>query len=126
MKRALGFKILPAGGRVFYFLKGTEMSFVFQKQPGETFPVAIDFSAPGALPDSVTISSAVATAFDARTGATASSVLSGSATTTTTRATQKVTAGTDGADYHIKILITLSEGSVLEEDLVMEVREKGR
>jgi hypothetical protein len=125
MRRALGFKLQPTG-RVFYFIKGAEMSFVFSKQPGETYPVAFDFSAPGALPDSVTISSAVATAYDAKTGATAAGVLSGSASTTTTRATQRVTGGTDGKDYHIKFLITLSDSSVLEEDLIMEVRESGR
>ncbi len=117
---------LPKSTRVFYFIKGAEMSFVFSKQPGENYPVAFDFSAPGALPDSVTISSAVVSAYEVETGAKADPVLSGSATTTSTRATQRVTGGTDGKDYHIKFLITLSDSSVLEEDLIMEVRESGR
>lgn len=117
---------LPSVERLFVFHKGEAMSFVFQKQPGEKYTVAVDFSAPGALPDGVTISSCAATAYNAADGSSASSVLGTSGGVSGSRATVQVQAGTSGADYNIKLAITLSNSEILEEDLLMEVREQGR
>lgn len=112
--------------RIYVFHKGKDMSFVFQKQPGEKYTVAVDFSAPGALPDTVTISGCAATAFKRSTGESASSILGTSGGVSGSRATVQVQAGTAGTDYDIKLVITLSNAEILEEDLIMEVREKGR
>jgi hypothetical protein len=71
---------------------------MFEKQPAESWPIATD------------------------TGATDNSVLaSTTATIVGTQARVKVQSGTTGIDYKITFLVTLSDGSVLEEDVLMQV-----
>jgi len=102
------------------------MSYIFTKQPGEKYTVGVDFSAVGALPEGATLSTCEATAFDAGTGAGALAVLGTSGSVSGARANVQVQAGVDGKDYNIKLLITLSSAEILEEDLVMQVREDRR
>jgi hypothetical protein len=49
-------------------------------------------------------------------------VLEGAATVTATRITQMVKAGVDGKDYRITYLANLSGGGILEDDVLMQVR----
>lgn len=97
----------------------------FYKTPSEKYTVSIDFT--GRLPVSVTLASVVFSAVHVETGA--------NALTTVLQATPgsvdvpnnllKVNfkdGGEDQIDYLIQALVTLSDGSVLEEVLLLKVR----
>lgn len=93
----------------------------FQKQPAEAYTIAIEFL--NKLPTGATVSSGTVSAFDVQAAATDNTVLaSTTATTTDTQARVKVQAGTNGKDYKITFAVTLSDSSVLEEDVLMQVR----
>ena len=95
---------------------------IFEKQSGEKLPKAIDYT--GRLPEGTTVSSATMSAilYPDGTDMTAT-VLDGVATVTTTRITQMVKAGVSGKDYRITYQANLSGGGILEDDLLMQVRD---
>lgn len=93
----------------------------FLKQPNESWPVAFEFA--GKLPTGATLSSGTVSAVRTDTGATDNSVLASTTLTISgTQARFQPQAGTDGLDYRITALVTLSTGAILEEDALMEVR----
>jgi hypothetical protein len=97
------------------------MSTQFLKQPAETYTVAIEYA--GKLPSGATIVSGTVAAVRLDTGATDNTVLaSTTATISGTQVRAKVQAGTDGLDYRLTFAVTLSTGDLLEDDLVMKVK----
>lgn len=95
----------------------------FDKQPGENFPFAVEFS--GRLPAGLSLASGTVAAVVYSTGVTDNSVLNSlSATIVETQAIARVKAGTDGATYKITFTVTLSDGSILEEDVLMNVKDR--
>lgn len=98
-----------------------EYTQVFEKQANEKIPKGIDYV--GRLPTGATVQSvAVSAAIMPDLTDAAATVLEGIASVTTTRVTQMLKAGSDGKDYRITFLTTLSDGSQLEDDLLMQVR----
>jgi hypothetical protein len=94
---------------------------IFRKQPDEIYPVTIDFSA--RLPTGLTISSAAGSVTNLATDASENAMLSSTTLTVSSgNVTGKVTGGSHGTDYRITFKATLSDSSVLEEDLLMQVR----
>jgi hypothetical protein len=94
----------------------------FTKQPAETYTIRVDCT--GKLPTGATISTGVVAALDLLGTDVSGTVLSGtSATIVGDEARIKVLAGTHGQDYRIRFRLTLSNADVLEEDVVMEVRD---
>jgi len=92
----------------------------FEKQPAESYTIAVEFA--GKLPTGASLTSGTVSAIRLDTGAADNSVLaSTTATIVGTQARVKVQAGTSGLDYKLTFLATLSNGDVLEEDLIMEV-----
>jgi hypothetical protein len=97
------------------------MSAQFLKQPNESYTIAIEFA--GQLPAGASLVSGTVSAVRLDTGATDNSVLASTTLTISgTQARVKVQAGTDGVDYRVTSLVTLSTSDVLEEDLLMKVR----
>lgn len=97
---------------------------VITKQPGEQYPVEVDFSASGKLPSGTTISSGTVKAEDS--GSDVSGTVLGSTSATISggnKARVVVKAGTDGKEYKITFTVTLSDGSKLEEEIFMRVKE---
>lgn len=93
----------------------------FLKQPSESWPIACEFA--GKLPSGSSLVSGTVTAVRLDTGATDLSVLASTTITISgTRAVATVQGGTDGVDYKITFLVSLSAGGPLEEDIQMEVR----
>lgn len=97
------------------------MSNRFTKQPGERWTQAIEFS--GKLPSGASLASGTINAVRTDTGATDNSVLASTTLTITgTQATYTHLAGLDGITYQLTALVTLSNGDILEEDVLMQVR----
>ncbi len=95
----------------------------FNKQPGENFPFAVDFA--GLLPTGTTISSVAVSAKNLTTNAVDNSVIDNAVGGVSgTSAVARVKAGTDGVTYKITFSVTLSDGSVLEEDVLMVVADR--
>lgn len=93
----------------------------FDKQPGESYPIAIEYE--NKLPSGTTLSSGAVSARLLPALTLDNSVLaSTTATLDSTRLKVKVQAGTDGNNYKITFLATLSDSSVLEDDITMRVR----
>ena len=93
----------------------------FDKQPGESYPIAVEYE--NKLPSGTTLVSGTVSA-RLLPGLTLDNSVLGStnATLDSTRLKVKVQAGTDGNDYKITFLATLSDASILEDDIVMRVR----
>lgn len=92
----------------------------FEKQPGESYTIAVEFA--GKLPSGASLLSGTVSAVRLDTGATDTSVLaSTTATIVGTQARVKVQAGASGVDYKITFLLTLSNADLLEEDVLMHV-----
>lgn len=92
------------------------------KDPEETVVVAFDFTRD--LDPGETISSPVVTiAVSVGTDASASSVLSGSATAGTAVVTQTVTSGVADVDYRLQCKVTTSASRVLVLAAILPVRE---
>lgn len=92
----------------------------FEKQSAEAYTIAIEFS--GKLPSGATLSSGTVTAQNTTTGLTDNTVLgSTTATISGTQAKVKVQAGTNQVTYKITFTLTLSDASILEEDIRMKV-----
>lgn len=95
---------------------------IINKQPAEIFPVSIDFT--GRLPEGITVASGTVSAVDQTTlSADASVYQSGTLSTTTTTATARLKAGVDGRNYVVTYTVTLSDGSILVEDILLKVRK---
>lgn len=92
---------------------------VFQKKPGENWPIQFDYTS--RLPAGTTVSSGSCAAVDKKTGDTAA-VITGGVTITTTSAKIRVTGGADKHDYIITMSVTLSDSSVLIDEAEMQVR----
>lgn len=93
----------------------------FEKQPSESYTIEIEFL--NRLPSGTTISSGTVSATDLSTSFFDNSVLaSTTATISGTKAKAKVQAGTNGKNYKLTFLTTLSDSSILEEDVEMRVR----
>lgn len=93
----------------------------FNKQPNETYTIAVDFT--GKLPTGATISTGTVFAFDQAGTDVSGTVLDpGSAATIVgNEARKRVLAGTHGQDYRIRFRVTLSNTDILEEDVLMRV-----
>lgn len=93
---------------------------IFRKTAAEIYPVTIDFT--NRLPTGTTVASGSGSARNMRTDASASSVfVSTNLTVTDTTAKGVVTGGSVGDDYEMTFTATLSDGSVLVEQLLMRV-----
>jgi len=100
----------------------------FAKQPAERFTIAVEFAQQlptGASMTSGTIEAtdpsgvdAVADVIVGGVAASASTIIIG----TESRAT--VYGGTHGLDYRLRFLVTLSNGNILEEDVLMRVENQ--
>jgi hypothetical protein len=96
----------------------------FTMQPNEKQPISIDYSVSGSLPASATVSSGTVAAYDMADNANVNSILSSTTTTTTTTSTKIfVTAPStsNGKRYKITFTTTISDGSILIEDIEMRV-----
>lgn len=92
----------------------------FSKQPAESYTIAVEFA--GKLPSGASLASGTVSAVRLDTGATDNSVIASTTVTVVgTQARVKVQAGTSGLDYKITLLMTLSNGDILEEDVTMDV-----
>lgn len=93
----------------------------FQKQVLESYPIAIEYV--NRLPSGTSLASAAVAAYQLPDGTLDNTVTS--STTGTVSGTQvkiRVQAGTHGKDYKLTVLATLSDGSILEDDVLMQVR----
>lgn len=95
----------------------------FYKQPAEQHEVTVEFS--GKLPTGRSLASGTVSAVEVTSGASMSSTVLCSTTLTIsgTQATATVKAGTALLDYEIRFLVTLDNGDILQEDVVMRVRD---
>lgn len=94
---------------------------VFRKQPSETYPIAIDYT--NRLPEGLTLSSGTVAALNVQTNLTDNTVLSSTTGTVSgSKLRAKVQAGVNGSDYKITFTATLSDSSILEDDITMQVR----
>ena len=95
----------------------------FTKQPGEAFPIAIEFA--GRLPPGASLASGTATGRVAATLVTDNTILfSQTVIVDGTLAKVRVQNGTDGIQYKISFVVTLSDTSILEEDILMDVVDR--
>lgn len=91
----------------------------FPKTPAETYTKAIDYT--DRLPTGATPSAVSLAAVDMLDNSSAAGVVgSGSASGNTSLV--PITGGTDGHDYLLTFTTTLSNGNVLEDHCVMQVR----
>ena len=96
----------------------------FDKQPSESWPIAIEFA--NKLPTGASLATGTVSAVRLDTGATDNSVLlSTTLSISGTRATFTVRNGTHGVDYKITAQVMLSTGAgPLEEDVLMKVIDR--
>jgi hypothetical protein len=95
----------------------------FNKQPSENYVIALELSE--RLPSGVSILSSTVSAINYETGAVDNSVIDSlTAVIVGTQAKVRVKAGTSGTTYKLTFVLTLSDGSILEEDLLMSVLER--
>lgn len=93
----------------------------FQKQPAEAYPIAIDYT--NRLPSGLTLASGTVSGTNLATGSADNSVLSSTtATLDGNKLKVKIQAGAHGTDYKITFLAALSDSSVLEDEIIMQVR----
>jgi hypothetical protein len=95
---------------------------VWTKRPAEAYAEAIEFA--GRLPTGTTLSTGTLSAINRATGADATSTVlaSASATISGTQAIIQGKAGTSPVDYLITLTATLSDGSTLVEEILLQVR----
>lgn len=96
----------------------------FSKQPSERYKIAIEWS--NKLPSGASLDSGSVSAVDTTDDSDATSVVLASSTAeiSGTQSRAIVRAGTDGTTYKITFLVTLDDGSILEEDVNMRVEEQ--
>ena len=90
------------------------------KQPSEKFTIAVDFA--NRIPTGAVISSQSITATDPNDIDVTATVIEGP-TISGTELQTKVKAGTADIDYKVTMKATLDNNDVLEEDVLMQVRE---
>lgn len=96
----------------------------FDKQPAEAYVIAIEFAGTGKLPEGTSLFSATVQATRYPDLVVDNSVIANTlASISGTQALIKVLGGTHGNDYRITFMVTLSNLDLLEEDVLMEVRE---
>lgn len=95
----------------------------FAKQPNEQYPIGYEFA--GKIPASSSLSSAVVSAWDftANVDVSGTVLQTTTGTITGTQALVRVQGGTGGHNYRITFRVTLNTGDILEEDVIMLVRE---
>ena len=95
----------------------------FEKQPAETNPIDLEWQ--GRLPPGKTLASVAASAKIVPAGTDATSTVLGTTSppVTGTKAAVTVKAGTTGVDYQITLKSTFNDGSLLEDEWLMKVRE---
>jgi hypothetical protein len=95
-----------------------------RKQPAEQYAFGYDFV--DELPTGVDVSSAVLSAIDLESGTdqTATILLSSTATIVGTQVLGRWRAGIAGRRYKIRVLATLSNGDIFEEDVILAVIEE--
>lgn len=96
----------------------------FSMQPNEKQPIAIDYSVAGSLPASTTVSSGTVAAYEMPDNGNANSILSGTTATTTTTSTKifvTAPATSNGKRYKITFTTTISDGSILIEDVELRI-----
>lgn len=93
------------------------------KQPDETFPIAVDFTA--ALDTGETLTSATVTARIRSTGDDATAtLLTGSPTVSTTIVTQQLAAdGQSGTQYIVQFHAVTNNSNEYEDEVIVLVRE---
>lgn len=99
----------------------------FEKQPGEAYPRAFNFyNKLPPLPVGLYLVSGVIDAYNETDAVVASAtVLESTAMTIDgTFAKYRVRAGTHGKDYLLSATVTLNDGSTLNEEVRMKVRER--
>ncbi len=95
---------------------------IVPKQPSEQFVVGLEFY--GKLPPgNVSISSATASAatYPGGVDATATVIQNTACTVRGTQVRVGVKAGASGTDYKVTVQTTLSDGSILEDDFLLDV-----
>lgn len=95
----------------------------FVKQPAEKRTIAIEYQ--DELATGVTLSGGTVAAVNLSDGSSASAtvLVSTTATISGTQARAQVQAGTNGTDYKITFLTTLSNSDIWEDDVTMKVKE---
>lgn len=95
----------------------------FTKQPSEQFPIAFEYF--GNLPFGATIVSGTASAYNVTDSSEATDdvIQSTDATIVGTQARVGIEGGTDGKTYKITCTVTLSDGSILEDEATVGVVE---
>ena len=94
----------------------------FCKQPTEEYVFGIEFA--GRLPAGAALALGTVTARDLSGADVTTQVLTTQTVTILgTQARAKAVGGIHGQDYRLKFVLTLTTGDILEEDLLMEVRE---
>ena len=99
----------------------------FEKQPSEQYPISLIFGSSG-KPAGTVISTAIVKAEDDSNG----NLVSGSILVSTTgivnsdgnKVTVTVKGGVKNKKYKITFVVTLNTGDILEEELIMLVRER--
>lgn len=95
----------------------------FTKQPGEDFPIAIEFA--NRLPSGASLVSGTATGRNANTLEVDNTILLSQVVTVDgTLAKVRIKAGANGTQYKITFVVTLTDASILEEDLLMNVMDR--
>ena len=93
----------------------------FEKQPDEAYIIAVEWA--GKLPEGASLVSGTVQATRFPDLVTDNSVISNTlASVSGTQSLIRCQNGVHGRDYRITFLMTLSNGDVLEEDVVMQVR----
>ena len=101
------------------------MPNTFAKQPEEQYPIEVDFSASGKLPSGTSVASGTVKAEDDAGADVSTTVLvSTTATVASNKAKVSVKGGTDSKGYKIIFTVTLSDGSKLQEEVYMRVKEE--
>lgn len=105
----------------FLFFKGNmSIEKIFSKQPSEKYPIAIDYT--NEIPIGTSLVSATGAAFDLTRNASDPTVLvSATGVVSGAQASLRVQAGQHGDKYKITFTTYLSDGSILEDDVIMEI-----
>lgn len=91
------------------------------KQPGETFPITIDFT--NELESGETVVSATVTSKNVATGADSSGILTGIPAVTSPKVSQRVTAGTAGDRHLVQYRATTSLANLFEAEVDLRIIE---
>ena len=94
-----------------------------KKQPGEQYPVAFEYY--GKLPFRTSLVSGVVSAAVVGSGADATSTVlqSPTALIVGSQARVGVKGGANGTSYKVTVVVTLSDGSTLEDEFTLQVAE---